>query len=43
MKGAYQDSDRQLFKEIFIELFRNTPYVYDSGGRPAEIVNLEYS
>ena len=35
MKGAYQDSDRQLFKEIFTELFRNTPYVNDSGGRPA--------
>jgi Zn-dependent M16 (insulinase) family peptidase len=42
MKGAYQDSDRQLIKEINQELFKGTPYVYDSGGRPKDIVNLEY-
>lgn len=42
MKGAYQDSDRQLMKEINMELFNGTPYIYDSGGRPKDIVNLEY-
>lgn len=34
MKGAYQDADRQMIKQINQELFRGTPYIYDSGGRP---------
>lgn len=42
MKGAYQNADRQLIKEINETLFRGTPYIYDTGGRPEEIVNLGY-
>lgn len=42
MKGAYQNADRQMMLAINEELLRGTPYVYDSGGKPAEIVNLSY-
>jgi Zn-dependent M16 (insulinase) family peptidase len=34
MKGAYQNPDRQLYIEMADKLFANTPYGYDSGGKP---------
>lgn len=43
MKGAYQDSDRQLILVINEQLFRDTPYAFDTGGNPKEIAQLEYS
>lgn len=42
MKGAYQDSDRQMMTAISSSLMRGTPYEFDSGGQPREIVRLEY-
>lgn len=34
MKGAYQDSDRQLMFAINESLLKGTPYAFDSGGLP---------
>lgn len=42
MKGAYQDSDRQLMMTLNEGLMKGTPYGYDSGGKPDSIVSLEY-
>lgn len=42
MKGAYQNPDRQLYIEMADKLFANTPYGYDSGGKPEQIVKLSY-
>ncbi len=42
MKGAYQDADRQMMVAANRELFRGTPYVYDCGGHPRDIVSLKY-
>ena len=42
MKGAYQDSDRQMMIAIGENLMKGTPYQYDSGGKPKEIVSLGY-
>ena len=43
MKGAYQDSDRQLMVALNENLLQGTPYRFDSGGLPSEIVQLQYS
>lgn len=43
MKGAYQNSERQLFIETSKQLLSGTPYGYDSGGRPDSIVKLSYN
>jgi len=42
MKGAYQNPDRQLYVEIANKLFCDTPFGFDSGGKPDSIVNLSY-
>jgi len=42
MKGAYQDSDRQMMTALSSELMRGTPYEFDSGGYPKDIVGLAY-
>jgi Zn-dependent M16 (insulinase) family peptidase len=34
MKGAYQDPDRQLYDSVITNLYENTPYSFDSGGKP---------
>ena len=43
MKGAYQDSDRQLILAINERLFQGTPYAFDTGGNPVEIPKLGYA
>lgn len=43
MKGAYQNTERQLNVETYRQLFQGTSYQYDSGGSPASIVTLSYS
>lgn len=42
MKGAYQNPDRQMYIYTASKLFKNTPFGYDSGGKPESIVKLSY-
>jgi presequence protease len=42
MKGAYQDADRQLMMALNEALLAGSPYAFDSGGKPRDIVQLEY-
>ncbi|MHC1747650.1 MAG: insulinase family protein [Cellulosilyticaceae bacterium] len=40
MQGEYSDASAYLEYAIHTELFKDTPYQYDSGGLPQEIINL---
>lgn len=42
MRGAYSDHDSITAEKSFRSLFPDTPYGMDSGGVPADIVNLSY-
>ncbi len=42
MKGSYSDHDSIVAEHSIRSLFPDTPYGYDSGGDPLEIVNLTY-
>ncbi len=42
MKGAYSDHDSIVAEHSIRSLFPDTPYGFDSGGDPAEIINLTY-
>lgn len=42
MKGAYQNPERQMIIETYGKLYADTPYGYDSGGKPSSIVKLPY-
>lgn len=42
MKGASQSTERSLFRGIRKVIYKDTPYVYDSGGSPNEIPTLTY-
>lgn len=43
MKGAYSSPNRRLHNQFSKALFPTTTYHYDSGGDPAEILNLRWS
>ena len=43
MKGVYQSPERQLWLEINKNLLNGTPYSFDTGGDPSQIVNLKYN
>jgi Zn-dependent M16 (insulinase) family peptidase len=34
MKGVYQSPERQLWLEVNKNLFKGTPYEFDTGGEP---------
>ncbi len=42
MKGAYSSADDLLDREIFNQLYPDTAYGVDSGGKPANIPDLTY-
>ncbi len=42
MKGAYSDHDSIVAEHSIRSLFPDTPYGFDSGGDPTEIINLTY-
>jgi presequence protease len=42
MRGAYSDHDSIIADKSFRSLFPDSPYGMDSGGNPADIVNLSY-
>ncbi len=42
MKGAYSDHDSIVSERSIRGLFPDTPYGFDSGGDPEEIINLTY-
>ncbi|MDQ7032468.1 MAG: insulinase family protein [Desulfonauticus sp.] len=42
MKGAYSSPDNLLFELSQQSLFPDTPYVFDAGGHPKEIIKLTY-
>ncbi len=42
MKGVYSESSVVLDDVINRQLYKNTPYEYDSGGNPKNIPDLEY-
>jgi Zn-dependent M16 (insulinase) family peptidase len=42
MKGAYQNPDRQLYEAVISKIFANSPFGFDSGGKPSDIVKLSY-
>jgi len=42
MKGAYSSPDSMLMEYSQQSLFPNSPYGFDSGGHPDEIINLSY-
>jgi len=40
--GACQSSDRKLTLELARNLLHGTPYSFDTGGDPSQIVSLQY-
>lgn len=42
MKGAYDDHDAIVAERSLRSLFPDTPYGFDSGGDPAQIIHLTY-
>lgn len=42
MKGVYSDSQVILEETIAAQVYKNTPYGYDSGGNPENITDLSY-
>ncbi len=42
MKGNYSSHDSIAAEWAYRSLFENSPYAYDSGGEPEEILNLTY-
>ncbi|MGN1319123.1 MAG: insulinase family protein [Lachnospirales bacterium] len=42
MKGVYSESSVRLESAIIKKLFKDTPYSYDSGGKPEDIPDLAY-
>lgn len=42
MLGAYQSPDRKASKELMNNLLADTPYQFDTGGYPPDIVKLDY-
>lgn len=42
MLGAYQSPDRKLLMELARNLLSGTPYSYDTGGYPKDILELSY-
>ena len=42
MKGAYSSPDGVLYHESQMQLLPDTPYGYNSGGDPQQIINLTY-
>lgn len=42
MLGAYQSPDRKLSFEMVRNLLHGTPYSFDTGGEPSQIIALQY-
>jgi len=42
MKGLIDSIDRVKYRSVFENLLQDSPFSYDSGGKPKEILNLSY-
>lgn len=42
MKGALTDPDELVYDDIISNLYKNSPYQYESGGDPSEIYKISY-